>query len=57
MVCWWYGILVRFDLQYGNKHDMWYGMLVVWYMGKTRYPVWYDGMVSWMYYMAKFAKW
>ena len=32
--------------------------MVRWYTGKTWDVVWYfGGMVSWMYYMVKFARW
>ena len=63
MVCWWYGMMVRCCILCGinTVGDMacwWYGI----YMGKTRSGMWYgmlvawyDGTVSWMYYMAKYA--
>ena len=41
-ICMWYGVvggIVR------GKHSMWYGTLAVWY----------DGTVSWIYYLAKFV--
>ena len=41
----WYGNIVGGMVW--KKHSMWYGTLAVWY----------DGTVSWVYCMAKFAWW